>query len=78
MRKALYFDPATETRKAYLTRAAQLLDILRDHPELISTHLALEGMAASEIREFESYLCRIICFDVKKSRRCGSKKGKYP
>ena len=74
MRKALYFDPATETRKAYLTRAAQLLDILRDHPELISTHPALEGMAASEIREFESYLCRIICSDVKKAAGVAAKR----
>ena len=56
MRKQLYFNPSTETKKAYLTRAAALLDIIRNHPGLIGSHPLLTGMTDAEMKEFENYL----------------------
>ena len=67
MRKQLYFNPSTETKKAYLTRAAALLDIIRNHPGLIGSHPLLTGMTDAEMKEFENYLCSIIRPDVEKA-----------
>ena len=67
MRKQLYFNPSTETKKAYLTRAAALLDIIRNHPGLIGSHPLLTGMTDAEMKEYENYLCGIIRPDVENS-----------
>ena len=53
MRKELYCNSSTETKKAYLTRAARLLDIIRNHPEMVSSHPVLSGITPDEVKAFE-------------------------
>ena len=66
MRRHLTFDEKIETKKAYLTRMARLLNVIRNHPEQINEYPQISGMTLEEEKEFENYLCEIIKSDVKR------------
>ena len=74
MRKHLNIHPSTETKKAYLTRAAALLNVIRNHPSLISSHPLLTGITDAEVHEFENYLCNLIRSDVEKAAYLAARK----
>lgn len=76
MRKELVFDKKIESKKAYLTRMARLLDVIRNHPEQMMEHPQIAGMTADEVREFENYLCEVIKGDVEKAANLAAHKNK--
>ena len=56
MRKHLTFDERIETKKAYLTRMARLLNVIRNHPEQINECSQISGMISEEEKEFQKSL----------------------
>ncbi len=74
MRKVLVFSRSDESMKAYLTRAAALLNILRNDRDLMDEHPEISGMSTAEIKEFEEYLCRLIRPEVEKAAFLAARK----
>lgn len=76
MRRHLTFDEKIETKKAYLTRMARLLNVIRNHPEQINEYLQILEMTSEEEKEFENYLCGIIRSDVEKAVKLAARRSK--
>lgn len=76
MRKELIFDKKIETKKAYLTRMARLLDVIRNHSEQMVEHPQIAGMTTDEVKEFENYLCEVIRTDVVSAAKSAAIKNK--
>lgn len=76
MRKELEFDTKIENKKAYLTRMARLLDVMRNHPEQGDEHPQIAGMTADEKKEFENYLCEVIRPDVALAAKLAASRSK--
>lgn len=76
MRRHLIFDEKIETKKAYLTRMARLLDVIRNHPEQINEYPQISGMTLEEEKEFENYLCKVIRSDVEKAAKLAARRSK--
>lgn len=76
MRRHLTFDAKIETKKAYLTRMARLLNVIRNHPEQINEYPQISGMTLEEEKEFENYLCEVIRSDVEKAAKLAARRSK--